>query len=51
MTSVEAFESFVALALETEGLLVSEALKFPSRVGNSRDQISGRWRDRGHNFH
>jgi hypothetical protein len=26
---VEAFESFVALALETEGLVVSEALKFP----------------------
>jgi hypothetical protein len=26
---MEAFESFVALALETEGLVVSEALKFP----------------------
>src|SRR3954463_3677332 len=26
---VEAFESFVALALETEDLVVSEALKFP----------------------
>lgn len=25
---MEAFESFVALALETEGLVVSEALKF-----------------------
>ncbi len=27
--AMEAFESFVALALETEGLVVSEALKFP----------------------
>src|SRR6059036_3645779 len=26
---MEAFESFVALALESEGLVVSEALKFP----------------------
>jgi len=29
---MEAFESFVALALEAEGFLVSEALKFPVAV-------------------
>jgi hypothetical protein len=28
---MEAFESFVALALESEGFVVSEALKFPAR--------------------
>jgi len=28
---VEAFESFVALALEHENLVVSEAVKFPVR--------------------
>lgn len=27
--AVEAFESFVAIALETEGFVVSEAVKFP----------------------
>jgi hypothetical protein len=32
---VEAFESFVALALESEGLVVSEALKFPVRLQTS----------------
>jgi hypothetical protein len=29
LSRVEAFEMFVALALESEGLVVSEALKFP----------------------
>jgi hypothetical protein len=29
---MEAFESFVALALKAEGLVVSEAIKFPVRL-------------------
>jgi hypothetical protein len=33
---MEAFESFVALALEDEGLVVSEAVKFPVRVPTRR---------------
>lgn len=33
---VEAFEQFVALALETEGLVVSGALKFPVKVRTTK---------------
>lgn len=33
---VEAFEQFVALAMETEGLVVSEALKFPVTIRTSK---------------
>jgi hypothetical protein len=33
---MEAFESFVALALEDEGLVVSESVKFPARPPTSR---------------
>jgi hypothetical protein len=33
---VEAFESFVAMALEAEGLVVSEAVKFPVRLRTRR---------------
>lgn len=33
---MEAFESFVALALETEGLVVSEAVKFPIQRRTSK---------------
>lgn len=33
---MEAFESFVALALEAEGLVVSEAIKFPVRLQTRR---------------
>lgn len=33
---VEAFESFVALALEDEGLVVSESVKFPVRLRTRR---------------
>jgi hypothetical protein len=33
---VEAFEAFVALALEDEGLVVSEAVKFPVRLPTRR---------------
>jgi hypothetical protein len=33
---VEAFESFVALALEAEGLVVSEAIRFPVRLQTRR---------------
>lgn len=33
---VEAFEQFVALALENEGLVVSGALKFPVRVRTTK---------------
>src|ERR1700685_2378675 len=33
---MEAFESFVALAMEAEGLVVSEAIKFPVRLETRR---------------
>lgn len=33
---MEAFESFVALAMEAEGLVVSEAVKFPVRLRTAR---------------
>jgi hypothetical protein len=33
---MEAFESFVALAMEAEGLVVSEAIKFPVRLKTRR---------------
>jgi hypothetical protein len=33
---VEAFEGFVALAMESEGLVVSEAIKFPVRLQTRR---------------
>ena len=33
---METFESFVALALEDEGLVVSESVKFPVRVPTRR---------------
>jgi hypothetical protein len=33
---MEAFESFVALALEAEGLIVSDAIKFPVRLKTRR---------------
>jgi hypothetical protein len=33
---VEAFESFVAVALEAEGLVVSSAVKFPVRLQTRR---------------
>ena len=33
---VEAFDLFVALALESEGLVVSEALKFPVKVRTTK---------------
>ena len=33
---MEAFESFVALALESEGLVVSSAVKFPVRLQTRR---------------
>lgn len=33
---MEAFESFVAVALEAEGLVVSSAVKFPIRIETAR---------------
>ena len=43
---MEAFESFVALALEEEGLVVSPAVKFPverrtARIANEERQVHG----------
>src|SRR5689334_8128606 len=43
---MEAFESFVALAMETEGLVVSEAVKFPVRrktKKTSHDEFQMHW--------
>lgn len=36
LSGVEAFEQFVALAMEAEGLVVSEALKFPVKIRTSK---------------
>lgn len=50
--NVESFEQFVALAMESEGLVVSEALKFPvarktKKAGYEETQTGTRWTSSG----
>lgn len=46
LTRMEAFEQFVALALESEGLVVSSALKFPVKR-QTRKQAYEEWQTHG----